>query len=328
MKIGTLFSGGLAAPEFALKYLGIDHEVVFACEWDKYARKQYLHFHGEPNAFYNNIDDMDGNPYKNKIDLLIWGSSCQDFSINGNRKGIKGSKSKYFLSGIQRQKEIMPKVFIFENVRGMQTSNNGEDFKLALKSFIDMGYKIKHTLLNTRDYGLPQRRERIFVVGFLNEKDYNNFEFPQKEDLKLKLKDILEDEVNEKYIVSNKILDGFCHITENGEYQIKTATKLGYQVAMKNDSINFSFPKSPTRRGRVGKGVAQTLDCACNQGIIYKGTIRKFTPKECFRLQGLKDEDIKLIVSDSQAYKIAGNAISITPIMKIIKNIVKGNKNG
>lgn len=137
---------------------------------------------------------------------------------------------------------------------------------------------------------------------------------------------------------------------------VKSATKRGYEVATENDSINFTYPGSETRRGRVGKGVAQTLDCACNQGVIVKDVqikskqrrqirisstldtcegggretkilenfrIRKLTPKECFRLQGLKDEDIKLINSNSQSYRIAGNGIEVNTLRSIIRSLYK-----
>ena len=437
MKIGTLFSGGLAAPEFALKYLGIDYEVVFACEWDKYARKQYLHFHGEPNAFYNDVCEMDGTPYKGKVDLMVWGSPCQDLSLAGKRKGFDGVKSSLFREGARIMSEVMPQYFIFENVKGLLSSNGGADYKEVIKTFQDMGYLIASEVLNTKDFSVPQNRERVFVVGFLDNEKYMSFKFPNKEPLHIRLKHILEDEVDEKYFLSEKMIDGFTvnnksdfnfephskedktckcltaryfkmgktdpyikepqlnqigHIKNNsqgqrvydtqcygtlssqgggmgaktGLYQVKSATTKGYETATEEDSINFTFPESKTRRGRVGKGVAQTLDTACNQGVITLNNpkhsqqriysidgisptlcagesgggqnpckhltedyrIRRLTPKEAFRLQGVKDEDISLVVSDSQAYKIAGNAITVLPMMRLIDNIVNPKNYG
>jgi len=403
MKIGTLFSGGLAAPEFAFKYEDIKHEVVFACEWDKYARKQYLAFHGTPGAFYNDVSEMDGTPYKNQIDLMVWGSPCQDLSLAGKRKGFDGEKSSLFREGARVMSEVMPKVFIFENVKGLLSSNGGSDYKEVVKTFQDMGYLIASKVLNAKEYGTAQNRERVFIVGFLDVQTYHDFSFESPVLLTKCLRDYLEDEVDEKYYLSEdrtfeltgkeigvvaKLTDtkfesaqriqgvegvegvAATLITQQGGDQepkilVKSATKQGYEVATQNDSINFTHPDSKTRRGRVGKGVAQTLDCSCNQGVIInplKGKteygwhfeqkvysedsctraltasegsgsrekviqdnfkIRRLTPRECFRLQGIKDQDIKLINSDTQSYKIAGNAIEVNTMRSVLRALYK-----
>jgi len=114
IKIGTLFSGGLAAVEWAMKYEEFEHEIVFACEWDKYARAQYLAFHGEPTScFYEDVSDMDGSPYSGGVDLMVWGSPCQDLSLAGKRKGFDGEKSSLFREGARIIGEVIPKAFIF-----------------------------------------------------------------------------------------------------------------------------------------------------------------------------------------------------------------------
>ena len=125
MRIATAFSGGLAACEFGLRYESIEHEIVFACEWDKYARKQYLEFHGDPTSnFYEDIQNLDASKYKDKIDLYCFGSPCQDLSLAGKRKGFLGEKSSLFRHGARVLEEMMPKVFIFENVKGLLSSSN------------------------------------------------------------------------------------------------------------------------------------------------------------------------------------------------------------
>lgn len=387
IRVATAFSGGLAAVEFALRYENINHEIVFACEWDKYARQQYLQFHNNPKTFYKDVQDLKANKYKNQIDLFVWGSPCQDLSLAGKRKGFNGEKSSLFREGARVQKEMMPKNFIFENVKGLLSSNKGADYKEVCKTFRDMGYHIHTTVMNTKDFGIPQNRERVFIIGFLDEKEYHSYKEPQSFKLEKRLKDLLEDEVDEKYFLSQKMIDGFLRHKErhqekgNGfqfkttdgnkvanclscgvgtratdDYiQIKSATKKGYETATENDSINFTHPDSKTRRGRVGKGVAQTLDCACNQGVIAtqignsksygnatndkgiafclrasepngvieKSNIRRLTPKECFRLQGVHDININLVVSDTQAYKIAGNAISVNVMQYLLKSLYK-----
>jgi len=396
IKLATAFSGGLAAPEFALRYEDVEHEVVFACEWDKYARLQYLEFHGEPKTFYNDISDLDARKYKDEVDLFIWGSPCQDLSLAGKRKGFDGEKSSLFREGARVMSEMMPKTFIFENVKGLLSSNDGRDYKEVVKTFQDMGYLIASKVLNAKEHGTAQNRERVFIVGFLDVDKYHEFNFAPHEKLDKVLRDYLEDGVDEKYYLSEKVINSMinpkyesmgidrvnkeddmcnCLTTMGGgnrepKVMVKSATNCGYEVATENDSINFTHPDSKTRRGRVGKGVAQTLDCSCNQGVMIgairgrnpdnpksrtaglptqqmleineSGTsncltsvqkdnvvienkeafrIRRLTPRECFRLQGINDKDINLINSDTQSYKIAGNAIEVNTMRSIIRQL-------
>ena len=360
LKIGTLFSGGLAAVEWAMKYEEFEHEIVFACEWDKYARKQYLAFHGEPTSnFYEDVSDMDGKPYLNTIDLMVWGSPCQDLSLAGKRKGFDGEKSSLFREGARIMSEVMPKSFIFENVKGLLSSNGGADYKEVEKTFRELGYHMAMKVVNAKDQGTAQNRERVFVVGFLDLDAYHDFHFADSVPLTKVLRDYLESEVDDKYYLSEKMIKGFttgkeeyqdngcgfkfqtkendtianCLDTKEGNrvhnnfLKVKSATKKGYEVATENDSINFTHPSSKTRRGRVGVGVAQTLDCACNQAVIEPNVldfrIRRLTPIECFRLMGMKDEDIILVNSDTQSYKIAGNGIEINTMCSLIRQLYR-----
>jgi DNA (cytosine-5)-methyltransferase 1 len=405
LKIATAFSGGLAAFEFAFKYEDIPHEIVFACEWDNYARKQYIKFHGKPNKFYNDIKELSAIKYKHNIDLFVWGSPCQDLSLSGKREGLKGSKSSHFWHGLRVQSEIMPKVFVFENVPGLLSSNGGADYKTVCNEFRNQGYHIHTSKLNAKDFEDPQNRDRIFIIGFLDVNAYHRYKTPEKIPLELRLKDVLQKWVPEKYFLSQKMIDGFIAHKERhqergngfgfkptegnkvaatlqtatgsrptddfikvelnqignidqkghnslwgrvydtkgigtclnangggagaktGLYLINSNTKSGYETAKDYDCINLSRPTSTTRRGRVGKGYAQTLECGGNIGVIYNFMIRRLTPYETFRLQGLKDEDIKLIVSDTQAYKISGNAINVSVARAILKALYKKDNN-
>ena len=210
LKVGTLFSGGLAAVEFALRYEELPHEVVFACEWDKFARKQYEHFHCLPTScFYEDVSFMDGTPYRDTLDLMVWGSPCQDLSLAGKRKGFDGAKSSLFREGARIMSEVMPKAFIFENVKGLLSSNGGDDYKEVIKTFQDMGYLIAMKVMNTKDYGVPQNRERVFIVGFLDADDYHSFSFEDGFELETRLKHYLDESVDEKYYLSNK----FIHVS-------------------------------------------------------------------------------------------------------------------
>jgi DNA (cytosine-5)-methyltransferase 1 len=401
MKVATAFSGGLAACEFALRYEDISHEVVFACEWDKFARQQYLTFHSEPKTFYSDVSEVNATKYKESIDLFVWGSPCQDLSLAGKRKGFDGAKSSLFREGARIQSEMMPKVFIFENVKGLLSSNGGNDYKEVIKTFQDMGYLIAMKVVNTKEHGIPQNRERVFIVGFLDADQYHNFTFEDAQPLELRLRDMLEDNVDEKYYlkeqtvarfeffnsegnqigkiggevskhhnsITNRIFspDNLCQTlttaSTGGNQEIKILiNKIGYinqdtqgstvygtdglspslcagthgyaQGYLKIGAIRGRNPENPKSRV-VGEPTEQMLEINENgtancltsvqkdNVVVEDYRIRKLTPKECFRLQGVKDEDIILSVSDSQAYKIAGNAISVNVMQMILRQIYK-----
>lgn len=316
IKVGTDFSG-IGSPEQALKNLGIDHTVEFACEIDKYARESYLANH-ECKVMYEDITTRDHSEV-DQLDLYVAGFPCQAFSMAGKRKGFEDVRGTLFFNVAEFIRENQPKAFILENVKGLLSHDQGRTFQtitdllsncggtvngqMALDFFEDgLGYHIYYQVLNTKEHGIPQNRERIFIVGF---KDSREYRFPIKEQLNLKLKDLLEDDVDEKYYLSEKMLKGlmsggdwskrFEPHNEEDDYskcltaryfkmgktdpyiKVKSATKKGYEEAKEGDSVNYSVPSSKTRRGRVGKGVAQTLDTACNQAV-YIGAMRGRNP--------------------------------------------------
>ena len=378
INLATMFTGGLSAIEFALKYENIEYKHIFGAEWDKYARKQCIEFHGEPEEFYHDVSKFDGSKYKNKIDLLVWGSSCQNFSLAGNRKGLDGDASKYFIDGLERQKEIMPKTFIFENVKGMLSANNGNDFKYALQAFRDMGYFISYKVLNAKDYGTAQNRERVFIVGFLNEDEYHAFCFEEKKPLEKCLNDYLDDEVDEKYFLSEKMLACFKKHKERHQnrgngfaFSQKLSSEIKYINCLSTKYGNRSTDTYLRQIGSIGNGgqgnrvystdgisctlsanggglgaktglyfvprgnnhggfkktnILPTITTSSFENNCFIGGIRKITPRECFRLMGVKDEDIKLVNSDTQSYKIAGNGIEVNTIRSIVRALYKNEK--
>lgn len=205
IRVATLFSG-VGTPEQSLKHLKVEHETVFACEIDKYARTTYLANNQESKTFYDDVYNIDGNIYKDQIDILIGGSPCQSFSIAGKRMGTSCPRGNLIYEYFRIVEESKPKVFIYENVKGFLSIDKidkkekyGETFKNFVQSFKELGYTIYYEILNTKDYGVPQNRERIYVVGFRDEVE---FEFAPKQELKLRLKDMLEDEVDEKYLLN------------------------------------------------------------------------------------------------------------------------------
>lgn len=241
MRIGTLFSG-IGAPEQALRRMGAKHSVAFACEFDKYARQSYkANYDIDDDHFHNDINDMDGKQYHGEIDIIVGGSPCQDFSIAGLRAGLDGHRGQLIWQYYRIIKEVMPPVFIYENVKGMLSDKKtnkkdkyGKTFADFLEVFEELGYKTKWQVLNTKDYGVPQNRERIYVVGFLGEERFNGFEFAPKIPLTKRLRDVLEEEVDEKYYINkpfelyNKDSQGNKLIDINKECNTLMAGTHGY----------------------------------------------------------------------------------------------------
>ena len=352
MRIGTLFSG-IGSPEQGASRVYDDLELVFACEWDKYARESFnANYQIDKKHFHKDIADMDGKQYKDKIDILIGGSPCQDFSLAGLRKGIDGNNGILIYEYIRIIEETQPPIFIYENVKGMLSDKKGKTIKDFVQAFREMSYHCHYEVLNTKDYGVPQNRERIFLVGFKSVDHYHNFSFAPKIKLVKRLKDVLESDIDEKYYLSENQYESLisakyesmgidrvnseddacnCLTTMTGGNRepkifVKQGTKKGFDIAGPGDSINMSFPSSLTRRGRVGKQVSQTLDCACSIATVDQDRIRKLTPRECFRLQDFPDT-FKQVVSNSQAYKQAGNSISVN-VMEMIFKQIELSRNG
>jgi len=396
IKVGSDFSG-VGAFDQALRRLGIDYETVFSCDMDKYARQTYIHNYGEPPYYPENVYDREipSEP----LEIFMTSPPCQAFSLAGRRKGEDDKRGVLFYNSHEFIQKNKPRYFIFENVKGLLSDDKGRTFSrwvdmLGGKSVNgnpvlfpredSVPYHIYHKVLNSKRYGVPQNRERVFIIGIRDDSD-NHFRWAKEIPLELKLKDVLEDDVDEKYYLSEKAVSRLTNGNEGYHSEIKddnsiastvcasdyklargmnilkvnSATKKGYETATEGDSINFSQPNSETRRGRVGKEVAQTLDTACNQGVIQlnpskesggqqpyqqnrvfdengispailanlggdrnhniynEARIRRLTPRECFRLMDFPDS-FTWPVSDTQAYKQAGNSIVVAVLAAII----------
>jgi len=303
LKVGSDFSG-VGAFDQALKRLGINYETIFACDMDKHARKTFIENYGIPKYYPENVYNREIP--KESIDVYMTSPPCQAFSIAGKRKGETEERGVLFYNSHEFILKNKPRYFIFENVKGLLSDDNGRTFQRWIDYLSksvngqpvifpheeSANYHVYHKVLNSKDYGVPQNRERIFIIGIRDDAD-NSFIFPPKEHLTKRLKDILEDDVDEKYFLSDNAVNRLCY-NDSGfhsepkteedvasticasDYKIargmnvlkvKSATKKGYENAKEGDSINFSQPNSETRRGGVGKEVAQTLDTQCNQGI-------------------------------------------------------------
>ena len=204
IKVLELF-GGIGACSKALERLGIDYEIVDYVEIDKYAVKSF-------NAIHNtNFEPQDITTWDKdiKVDLIMHGSPCQDFSLAGKQAGgdkDSGTRSSLMYETIRIVEKLKPKYVIWENVKNLLSKKHIHNFNAYLEIMEQLGYKNYYQVLNAKDYGIPQNRERVFTISI--RKDINkSFVFPEKQELKLKLKDMLEDNVDEKYYLSNEIVD-------------------------------------------------------------------------------------------------------------------------
>lgn len=345
MNIGTDFSG-IGAPEMALKYLGIDFKSIFACEIDKYARQSFEQLHN-PKTFYNDISARNHKEVE-QLDLYVAGFPCQSFSMAGKRKGFEETRGTLFFNVAEFIKENQPKTFILENVKGLLSHDKGRTFQtivdvlsngggtqngqISLEMFEDgLGYHIYWKVLNTKNYGIPQNRERIFIVGF---KDFRDFNFPKEMPLDLKLGDILQDNLKSKYFLSEKAKNKIKrHKNKSTNNDISACIHAGYYkqggrdqqyIKVDNkyylsdkvvkriednlkdkDKENNNYQirthylggrKGDNKKGGTGHlsktdGTSYCLDTGNSQAIENNNKIRRLTPLECWRLQGFKDED-------------------------------------
>jgi len=286
--INELFSG-IGAQKKALERLGIPHKVVGICEIDKYAIQSYEAVFGK--TF--NYGDISQAKRLNYADLWTYSFPCQDISVAGKQRGINKETRSGLLYQVQRLLEVakidnsLPKYLLLENVKNLVGRQNKEKFNDWIKYLDELGYNTHWQVLNAKDYGIPQNRERVFALSIRKDVE-QPFSFPKKEVLKFRLKDLLESPVDEKYYIDSEkvktLINSLCKmdmadiIKNEGPGSIdkhiwdlvtvKEATKKGYAVAEVGDSINVEHPNSKTRRGRVGRGVAQTITTAPQQVVM------------------------------------------------------------
>ena len=348
ISIGTDFSG-IGSPEQALMKMGIEHKSMFACDVDKYAKQSYLANYKTEN-FYNDITKRNHNeaPY---VDLYVAGFPCQTFSMAGKRKGFEDTRGTLFFDLLQYLKAKKPKYFVLENVKGLLSHNGGRTFLTILDclsktvnkqySFTNyddgLNYYVYYKVLNTKDFGIPQNRERVFIVGFRDEK--HSFKFPKKIPLELKLKDILENKVDQKYFLSDKMIKGIqkSNFKERQPIDINGVCKT---LKIGGDTPCFKVHSLYPRSSKTGKGesgplskedgTTYCLDTGNNQAIEYVNKIRRLTPIECFRLQGFPDSFVdkcrEIGISDTQLYKQAGNSITVDVMEHLFREILINEK--
>lgn len=397
------------------------HECVGFCEFDKFATASYISMHLLTEEQRKTLKDIpikkrqkeilkeeyrNGEWYANdirrvyagdipKADCWCFGFPCQDISVAGKQAGFQGNRSSLFFRVMylvgKLKEEDKPTYLFIENVKNLLSVNGGWDFARLLIEMDRAGYDAEWQVLNSKDFGVPQNRERCFIVGHLRDRGSAEV-FPiegtgrensvslklfgcingrnsQRErgydsgglsptistvpggntEPKIAIPVLTPDRAEKRQNGRSFKDDGEPMFTLTGQdrhgvaIKVKEATKQGYaECRVGVDTVNLSVPGSKTRRGRVGKEIANTLDTSCNQGIFVQVSeelvvhavwyekyqcyiaIRKLTPKECFRLQGWSDdyfEKAQFVNSDSQLYKQAGNGVTVSVIEVIARKI-------
>lgn len=393
------------------------HKCVGYCEIDKYARLSYNAIHNtEGEIDYKDITEVTNEEFRKlrgKVDVICGGFPCQAFSIAGNQLGFEDARGTLFYEIARAAEQVKPRYLFLENVRNLLSHDKGKTFERMLKILDELGYDAEWQVLNSKNFGVPQNRERVFIIGHLRgECTYRVFPIRGKDE-----KFNTDGEINQVgNIGKSDNFGGNPQVTRvydingisptlntmqgggrepkivvpvltpdrvekrqngrrfktNGEPMftittqdrhgvlVREATKQGYAVANVGDSINFSHPNSKTRRGRVGKNIANTLltsdeQCVVLPQIIQKPhgfnkggvhniaptltkssyqennflkiegvSIRKLTPRECWRLQGFPDwafDKAQEVNSNSQLYKQAGNSVTVNVIEEIAKRL-------
>ena len=330
MKINILeLFSGIGGFSKGFENAGFKIENHYFSEIDKHAIANYKY--NFPNAKYiGSVTDISGRDFE-RIDIITFGSPCQDFSIAGKREGMDGKRSVLILEAIRLVTELRPPVFIWENVKGAFSSNSGADFWGILQAFANIGgYRLEWQLLNTKWF-LPQNRERIYLVGHLagSERSFGNV-FPISESSRMDsgtIEDSKKRHPNNRAALTQQARQ---YASWNGDFvKVKSANKKGFEIAHDGDSINAKHIDSETRRGRVGKSVAQTLETQNKQLVFIKSNIRSLTEIECERLQGFPDDWTKFGIYDglvkeipkTQRYKMLGNAVTVKVVEEIAKRL-------
>jgi DNA (cytosine-5)-methyltransferase 1 len=226
VRIATLFSG-IGAIEHSIERLGLNHEIVFAGDIDPFVKKSYFANHKiNENNWHDDVTKFSAKKYKYKVDLLVGGSPCQSFSMVGKRAGLKDTRGTLFYDFARIIDECRPKVFIFENVKGLLSHDDGKTWRVIQEVFNSLGYRIFSQTMNSKNYGIPQHRERIFVVGF--RKKNHEFTFPAPISLETTMQDFLEDFTDSKYFLGGK---GIKFVTSS-KNRLKRYTQIDGEIAL------------------------------------------------------------------------------------------------
>ena len=307
------------------------HECIGFCEIDKFARASYKAIHDTTGEIeLHDITTVSDEFIRSigNVDAICGGFPCQAFSIAGKRQGFEDTRGTLFFEIARFASILKPRILFLENVKGLLHHDKGRTFETILETLEELGYYVEWQVLNSKHFGVPQNRERVFIIGHSRGTSGRKI-FP----IGTYNEQVIE--LPGERLTTNTLTARYSKSQSNGSYiienqpsrviHVKEATKKGYAVATVGDSVNFSHPNSKTRRGRVGQQIANTILTGTEQGIVTEDLrIRKLTPRECWRLQGFPDyafDRAQQVNSDSQLYKQAGNSVTVNVIEAIAREL-------
>lgn len=402
IKLATVFSG-IGAVEHALDRLNLPYEIVFASDngdididineektkthiktlstidekkqyidalYSKskkrnFVRETYLsNYDIDDNRFFQDVRFIDGFDFRNEVDLFVGGSPCQSFSLVGKRGGFDDARGTLFYEFARLIDEIRPKVFIYENVKGVLSHDKGNTWKVMQNIFNKLGYSWHYQVLNSKNYGVPQNRERLFIVGFRDEKFGENFSFPNTIDLESTMADYLESNVSEKYylgtkginfVIDQKNIDkrytqingkiSLCQKANqqfnwHGDFRFEPVdstegSTINEKYFLSDKLVNYvmssgtkNFYSKPQIDLEIARPLLSSMTKMHRAGVdnyvTTQGRIRKLTPRECLRLMGFCDS-FKIVTSDTQTYRQSGNSIVVDVLMFLLLQIIQTN---
>lgn len=312
MKFIDLFAG-IGGFRYALESLGC--KCVFSSEWDKYCQESYkLNFNETPYGDITQIDEKDIPSF----DILCGGFPCQPFSVSGKQRGFSDTRGTLFFDIARIVSYHKPKVILLENVKNLKAHNGGATFEVISNTLNELNYNIYYKVLNSKNFGLPQNRERIAIVCIRKDVDSGKFKFPEGIDKLVTISDIKEDDSKtEKYILNRNDI----HIDEE---KLKNAIKKGKV----NKPVQIGIVANGGQGNRIyhENGIGITLaassgGAAPKTGAYYiNGKVRRLSPREAARLQGFP-ETFKIIENDSQSLKQFGNSVPINLLKAVFSGL-------
>lgn len=361
IRLATSFSG-IGAIEHSLHRLGLKCQIQFAGDIDENCKKAYFaNYSITDEQWHTDVHDFDASQYKGKVDLFVGGAPCQAFSLRGKHGGFEDTRGTLFREFARIVIECQPKVFIFENVKGMLSHDKGKTWKVIKETFEnDCDYDVYYQVLNGKDYGIPQSRERIYCIGFKKE---TKFKYPAPIPLSKTVYDYLQKDFDKRYLLKQK---GVNFITRSINYQ-KSYTQINGDVLLcqkRNQQFNWhgdfvfhpkiiddiSTPQTDNNLFAIGdfeenyyigkhvekyaikslgNDIEEMMNVEPNKVDCNYGRFRKMTPRECLRLMGF-DDSFKIVCSDTETYKQAGNSIIVDVLIALLKqmDITKYGYNG
>ena len=363
IKILSLFSG-IGAFERACCRIGLDWELVNYCEIDRWASLSYSMVNQcDESLNLRDVRTVTAETVRDQhVDLITYGFPCQDISIAGKQQGFvndcgESTRSGLFFEALRIIKELRPRYAIAENVKALTSAKFKTEFATVLSSLEEAGYKNYWRVLNAKDYGIPQNRERVFIVSIRKDVDKGDFQFPDKLPLTKTLKDMLEPKVDEKYYINNERAKNLIEqiksryiitestpvdgtILEPRAKEVCNCIAARYDAGIQNQKSIGCMVVEPNKDPIVigsmqahaavkTDGICPTLTEAMGMGggqvpvHTYGVRIRKLTPRECWRLMGFLDEEFDRVhgISNSQLYKQAGNSIVVNVLSALLSQL-------